>query len=106
MQCKGGLHWFHWECGNAAHSRIGNARGSRNAVRRGFLNAGGVCIGNAAMQRIRALVWIECKGGLHWISFCSSINDYFLTILIKILLYADKFFATEGGKKPHIMPYD
>ena len=88
MQCKGGLHWFHWECGNAAHSRIGNARVSRNAVRRGFLNVWkktlwmyecihcyivnvklktlwmyeciGVCIGNAWGSAL----WMH--GGLHW----------------------------------------
>ena len=94
MQCKGGLHWFHWECGNAAHSRIGNARVSRNAVRRGFLNVWkktlwmyecihcyivnvklktlwmyeciGVCIGNAWGSAL----WMH--GGLHRISFWSQ----------------------------------
>ena len=57
-------------------------------------------IQNAAMQRIRALVWIECKGGLHWSGFLSTINDDFLTILIKILLYADQIFRNRRGQKP------
>ena len=47
-----------FECGNAAHSRIG---GEMVVFPKGFQ----VFWGNAAMQRIRALVWIECKGGLH-----------------------------------------
>ena len=49
------------------------------------LNARGVCIG---------------------VVFRAPEMIIFATILIKILLYADKFFATEGGKNPHIMPYD